>query len=95
MEAAGVVIAVGPTVTTCKVGDYVAYAGFPVCAYTEEMILPADRVVPVPPSVDPIVAASVIFKGLTAQALVRSCIQVIQILLLEKDPPPNVMSSVI
>ncbi|XP_023753255.1 uncharacterized protein LOC111901610 [Lactuca sativa] len=76
MEAAGVVISLGPDVTTCKVGDYVAYAGFPVCAYTEEMILPADRVVPVPPSIDPIVAAVVLFKGLTAQVLVRSCFQI-------------------
>ncbi|GKD42645.1 putative alcohol dehydrogenase superfamily protein, partial [Tanacetum coccineum] len=35
--------------------DLVAYAGFSVCAYAEELILPADRVVPIPPSVDPIV----------------------------------------
>lgn len=78
MEAAGVVIAVGPGVTTCNVGDLVAYAGFPVCAYAEELILPADRVVPVPPSVDPIVAAAVIFKGLTAEVLVRRCFKVIE-----------------
>lgn len=78
MEAVGVVIVVGPKVTTCKVGDYVAYAGFPVCSYTEEMILPADRVVPVPPSIDPIIAAAVLFKGLTAHVLVRSCFQVIE-----------------
>ncbi|KAI3508167.1 hypothetical protein L1887_23171 [Cichorium endivia] len=76
MEAAGVVIAVGPGVTTCKVGDMVAYAGFPVGAYTEEQVLPADRVVPVPPSIDPIVAAAVLFKGLTTHVLVRGCFQV-------------------
>ncbi|KAI3508164.1 hypothetical protein L1887_23168 [Cichorium endivia] len=76
MEAAGIVIAIGPEVTTCKVGDYVAYAGFPVCAYTEEMILPADRAVPVPLSIDPIVATAALFKGLTAQVLVRSCFQI-------------------
>ncbi|KAI3751020.1 hypothetical protein L2E82_22011 [Cichorium intybus] len=75
MEAAGVVIAVGPEVTTCKVGDMVAYAGYPVGAYTEEQILPADRVVPVPPSLDPVIAASVLFKGLTALVLVRRCLQ--------------------
>ncbi|KAI3508141.1 hypothetical protein L1887_23143 [Cichorium endivia] len=76
MEAAGVVIAVGPGVTTCKVGDVVAYAGYPVSAYAEEQILPADRVVPVPPSIDPIVAAAVLFKGLTAELLVRRCFKV-------------------
>lgn len=78
MEAAGVVIAIGPEVTSCKVGDIVAYAGFPVCAYAEEQILPAERLVHVPPSIDPIIAAAAIFKGLTAQVLVRSCFKVIQ-----------------
>ncbi|GJU92809.1 quinone oxidoreductase [Tanacetum coccineum] len=47
--------------------DLVAYAGFSVCAYVEELILSADRIVPVPPSVDPIMTTSVIFKGLTAK----------------------------
>nr|GEY06253.1 putative alcohol dehydrogenase superfamily, zinc-type [Tanacetum cinerariifolium] len=76
MEAAGTVIAIGPGVTTCSVGDTVAYAGFPVCAYAEEIIIPAERAVPVPPSVDPVVAASVLFKGLTAELLVRRCFKV-------------------
>nr|BAA06460.1 TED2 [Zinnia elegans] len=76
MESAGVVIAVGPEVTTCKVGDVVAYAGYPVSAYAEEQILPADRAVPVPPSVDPVLAAAAIFKGLTAEMLVRRCFKV-------------------
>ncbi|GJZ10999.1 putative alcohol dehydrogenase superfamily protein [Tanacetum coccineum] len=65
MEAASVVIAVGPGITSCKIGDIVAYAGFPVSAYAEEQILPA--------SIDPIVAAAVIFKGLTDEVLVRRC----------------------
>ncbi|KAK1419501.1 hypothetical protein QVD17_28673 [Tagetes erecta] len=38
-------------------------------AYAEEQILPTDKVVPVPSSVDPIVAASVMLKGMTAQYL--------------------------
>nr|GEU34619.1 hypothetical protein [Tanacetum cinerariifolium] len=46
MEAASVVIAVGPGVTSCKVGDIMTYAGFPVSAYAEEHILPAERAVP-------------------------------------------------
>ncbi|KAI3721617.1 hypothetical protein L2E82_32633 [Cichorium intybus] len=66
MEVAGVVIVVGPRVTTCKVGDDVAYAGYPVSAYAEE-IHPADKAVPFPPSIDPIVAAFVLFKGLSAE----------------------------
>lgn len=39
MEAAGVVIEIEPDVTTCDVGDVVAYSGFPVSAYAEEQIL--------------------------------------------------------
>ncbi|GJZ00288.1 putative alcohol dehydrogenase superfamily protein [Tanacetum coccineum] len=59
-----------------SIGDHVAYAGFSVCAYAEELILPADRVVPVMPSVDPIMTGSVIFKGITAKVLVRHCFKV-------------------
>ncbi|XP_038877128.1 quinone oxidoreductase [Benincasa hispida] len=76
MEAAGVVTAVGPGVNDRKVGDLVAYAGNPMGSYTEEQILPADKVVPVPPSVDPTIAASVMLKGMTAQFLVRRCYKV-------------------
>ncbi|KAK7845879.1 2-haloacrylate reductase [Quercus suber] len=72
-EAAGVVTAVGPGLTGRQVGDLVAYAGDPMGSYAEEQILPANKVVPVPPSIDPIVAASVILKGMTAQFLLRRC----------------------
>lgn len=68
--------AVGPGLTGRKVGDVVAYAGRPMGSYAEEQILPADKVVPVPPSVDPIVAASVMLKGMTAQFLLRRCFKV-------------------
>nr|GFA01194.1 groES-like zinc-binding alcohol dehydrogenase family protein [Tanacetum cinerariifolium] len=71
MEAVGVVTAVGPGLTGRQVGDIVAYAGTPMGAYAEEQILPADKVVPVPSSVDPCVAASVMLKGMTAQFLLR------------------------
>ncbi|KAK1415376.1 hypothetical protein QVD17_31157 [Tagetes erecta] len=76
MEAVGVVTAVGPGVTEQRVGDVVAYAGNPMGAYAEEQILPADKVVPVPSSVDPVIAASVMLKGMTAQFLLRRCFKV-------------------
>lgn len=76
MEAVGVVTAVGPGLTGRQVGDVVAYAGFPMGAYSEEQILPAEKVVPVPSSIDPTVAASVMLKGMTAQFLVRRCFKV-------------------
>lgn len=76
MEAVGVVTAVGPGLTGRKVGDIVAYAGGVMGAYAEEQILPADKVVPVPPSIDPIVVASILLKGMTAQFLLRRCFKV-------------------
>ncbi|XP_059298780.1 uncharacterized protein LOC132051638 [Lycium ferocissimum] len=76
MEAVGIVTAVGPGLTGRKIGDIVAYAGSPMGSYAEEQILPADRVVPVPPSIDPIVAASILLKGMTAQFLLRRCFKV-------------------
>ncbi|KAI3720850.1 hypothetical protein L2E82_31846 [Cichorium intybus] len=71
MEGAGVVTAVGPGVTSCKVGDVVAYASPQVGSYAQERILPADLAVPVPSSLDPVEAAAVIFKGLTAHVLIH------------------------
>ncbi|KAL8253271.1 hypothetical protein R6Q59_036964 [Mikania micrantha] len=76
MEASGVVIEVGPEVSSCKVGDVVAYAGLPLGAYTEEQVLPAERVLQVPPSVDPKIAAAILFKGLTAHILLRQVFKV-------------------
>ncbi|MCO5558974.1 hypothetical protein L7F22_012565 [Adiantum nelumboides] len=76
VEAAGVVTAVGGGLTGRKVGDRVAYAGKPMGSYTEEQILPAESVVPIPPSVDFVTAAAIMLKGMTAQFLLRRCFQV-------------------
>ncbi|CAI9273945.1 unnamed protein product [Lactuca saligna] len=76
MEGAGVVTAVGAGVTSCKVGDVVAYASGQVGSYAEERILPADQAVPVPSSVDPVEAAAVIFKGLTAYVMIHRAFKV-------------------
>ncbi|KAJ0099073.1 hypothetical protein Patl1_19818 [Pistacia atlantica] len=76
MEAVGEVIAVGPGLTGREVGDIVAYAGGPMGSYSEEQILPANKVVSVPSSISPVIAASVILKGMTAQFLLRRCFKV-------------------
>ncbi|XP_034916236.1 uncharacterized protein [Populus alba] len=76
MEAVGEVIALGPGVTDRKVGEVVGYAGGPMGSYTEEQTLPANKVVPVPPSISPSIAASVMLKGMTAQFLLRRCFKV-------------------
>lgn len=75
-EAVGVVTAVGLGLTGRKVGDLVAYAGNPMGSYAEEQILPANQVVPFPSTLDPILGAAVMLKGMTVQYLLRSCFKV-------------------
>ncbi|MHA6645952.1 quinone oxidoreductase family protein [Mesorhizobium sp. A623] len=72
LEAAGVVSAVGVGVTDFKVGDRVAYILGPVGAYSESRTISADRVVPLPDGVSFETAATVLFKGITAQYLLKS-----------------------
>lgn len=78
MEGAGVVTAVGPGLTGRKVGDRVAYAGVNG-SYSEERIIAADKLVPLPDAVDDASAAAVMLKGMTAQFLLRRCFKVRQL----------------
>ena len=71
MEAAGVVEAVGDGVADLKPGDRVAYAGYKPGAYAEERIMPAERLVPLPESIDDRHAAAMMLQGMTAEYLVR------------------------
>jgi NADPH:quinone reductase len=52
MEAAGHVESVGPGVSDFRQGDRVAYACAPPGSYTELRVMPADRLVPLPDSID-------------------------------------------
>lgn len=70
-EAAGIVESVGAEVTDFKVGDRVAYMHAGLGAYADYRNVAADRLVPIPESVTDEQAASLIFKGLTAQYLLR------------------------
>lgn len=67
-EAAGKVTAIGDGVTDFKVGDRVGYTG-PVGAYADERLLPADKAIPIPDTIDDETAAAVMLKGLTAYYL--------------------------
>lgn len=67
-EAAGVVEAVGPGVAAPRVGDRVAYPMHPG-AYCELRTIPAERVVPLPESIEDRTAAAMMLKGLTAHYL--------------------------
>jgi NADPH2:quinone reductase len=71
-EGAGTVSRVGPGVPDVSVGDRVAWAQVPGGGYAEVVVLPADRVVPVPDGVSLETAAAVMLQGMTAHYLCES-----------------------
>jgi len=71
VEAAGVVEAIGPGVTTVETGERVAYGGGQLGAYAERARVPAERLVRLPASISDEQAAAMMLKGLTAQYLLR------------------------
>lgn len=71
-EGAGTVTEVGSDVTDLSPGDRVAWAMVDGGGYAEQVVLPAERAVPVPEGVDLERAAAVILQGMTAQYLCES-----------------------
>ena len=71
LEAAGVVTALGDGVTEVAVGDRVAYASPPLGAYCEARVMPADKVVKLPDSIDDNTAAGMMLQGMTVEYLLR------------------------
>jgi NADPH:quinone reductase len=69
-EGAGTIIAVGDGVTGLAVGDVVAWSA--PGSYADRVVLPADRVVPVPDGISAEIAAAAILQGMTAHYLVTS-----------------------
>ena len=76
LEGAGRVTAIGSAVRDVSVGDRVAYALGPLGSYASGRPYPAERLVKLPDSVSFDDAAAVLFKGLTAQYLIKSTCQV-------------------
>jgi len=74
-EGAGEVVAVGPGVTDFKVGDRGAYAGAPG-GYAEERVMPADRLVKLPDSIDYKTGAGMMLQGMTVRYLLRQTYKV-------------------
>ncbi|RCK50293.1 quinone oxidoreductase [Thalassospira profundimaris] len=70
-EAAGVIEAVGRNVTHLKPGMRVAYMNAGLGAYTDLRNVNADKLVPLPDTVSDEQAAATIFKGMTAQYLLK------------------------
>ncbi len=71
LEGSGVVEAIGPGVTTFKVGDRVAYCAAPLGAYAEWRNYPADKLVKIPDGIDFNTAAAMMLQGMTVEYLIR------------------------
>ena len=69
VEASGIIKKIGSKVKILSVGDSVAYGGFPIGAYAEERIYPADKLVKLPEGINLEVAACIMTKGLTTYYL--------------------------
>ena len=67
-EGAGRVIAVGPEVADVQVGDRVAWLQLPA-SYAQEIVGPAEKLIPVPDGISDEQAAALALQGLTAQSL--------------------------
>jgi NADPH:quinone reductase len=74
-EGAGEVVAVGPGVTDFKVGDRAAYAGA-LGGYAEERLMPADRLVKLPDTIDYKTGAAMMLQGMTVRYLLRQTYKV-------------------
>ena len=70
-EASGLVVAVGPDVTTLRLGDRVAYTGS-LGSYAEYAAMAADRLVRIPDGLDFDQSAAAMLQGMTAHYLSHS-----------------------
>ncbi len=71
IESAGVIDAIGPGVSGFTIGQRVACVAGPDGAYAEMRLVPAARVVPLPPAIDERTAAAMMIRGMTARYLLR------------------------
>lgn len=76
MEGAGIVEAIGEDVRDFSIGDRIAYAGGPPGAYSTVRNIPSARAIKIPNDISSKVAAAFLFKGLTAEYLIRRCYKV-------------------
>lgn len=76
MEGVGIIEAIGASVKEFSVGDRIAYAGGPPGAYSTIRNIPSARAIKIPQDISSEVAAAFLFKGLTAEYLIRRCYEV-------------------
>jgi NADPH2:quinone reductase len=75
VEGVGVVEKLGSGVTNVKIGDRVGWVMIKG-AYAELAVIPADRLVPIPASIDDRTAAAILLQGMTAHFLLLDCYRV-------------------
>lgn len=75
LEGSGVVESVGDLVLDFKAGDHVAWATS-LGSYAEYALIPAEKLLRVPDSIDLKIAAAAMLQGLTAQYLISDCFKV-------------------
>ncbi|EZP33682.1 quinone oxidoreductase family protein [Pseudomonas sp. RIT288] len=78
LEGAGRVAIVGEGVSNVQVGDRVAYATGPIGSYASARLYPAERLAKIPDALSFDDAAAVMFKGITAQYLLKTTYPVAQ-----------------
>jgi NADPH2:quinone reductase len=76
LEAAGVVDAVGASVTRFRPGDRIAYCSGPIGAYAEANVVHESRAVKLPDAISYAAAAASMLKGMTARYLLRKTFRV-------------------
>lgn len=74
LEGAGTITAVGAEVSDRRVGEVVAWSDA-LGSYADQVVVAADRTVPVPADIDPVLAAAVMLQGMTAHFLANSTYQ--------------------
>lgn len=68
LEGAGTIVGVGDDVSDLQVGDAIAWANV-LGSYAEKLVVPVERVIPVPAGIELTTAAAVPLQGITAHYL--------------------------
>ena len=76
LEGSGIVESVGDLVIDFKVGDRVAWA-MSLGSYAEYVLVPAEKLVTVPDSIELKTAAAAMLQGLTAHYLISDCFKIL------------------
>jgi len=72
-EGVGVIEGLGPDVNEFSIGQRVAFSGGQIGSYSEERLISASALIPLPDDIDDQTAAAMMLKGMTAHMLLFKC----------------------